>query len=192
MRWLCSRHRCVLLGVGCLVAVVVRCLPARAEPQFIPIPEIIVDPNEGTTVGILPVILMSNESKSVSSIIAPDVRYNDTFGVYPTFRYFGYPDPQTRFSIIAGKGTKSAEDVELGYSGLDLFDGWLDVDAHAQREQDPFERFYGFGNNTPSGNQTNYGSTTNGGSVFAGLNFYASLQASLQARLREVHIGRVA
>ena len=150
MRRLRLRHRGVLIGVGCLVALAVRGLPARAERQYIPIPEVIVDPNEGTTVGILGVLLMSDdETKSVSSILAPDVRYNDSFGVYPTLRYFGYPDPQTQFSIIAGKGTKRARMRRWSTAATSMFDGWLDLFAHGQHEEDPFERFYGFGNHTP-------------------------------------------
>jgi hypothetical protein len=141
--------------------------------------------------GLLGVVLMSNEeTKSVSSIVAPDVRYNDSFGIYPMFRYFGYPDPNTRFSIFAGKATKEGEKAEAEYSGHDMFGGWLDLRGHALHEGDPFERFYGIGNNTPSANETNFGSTINGGSVSGGFNFYGPWQVSLAARLSQERIGR--
>jgi hypothetical protein len=190
MCWLRWRHRWVRIGVGCLVALVVRCVPARADRQLIPVPEIIVDPNEGTTVGFLPVLLMSTETKSVRGILAPDVRYNDILGIFPTVRYFGYPDPQTRFFVVAGKGTKHGEDVEAQYSGVDMLDGWLDLLAGGQHEQDPFERFFGFGNQTPGENETNFTSTTNAASIFGGLNLYGPWQVSLQPRLRQVRVGR--
>ncbi len=73
--------------------------------------------------GLLGVFLMSTEDKSISSIIAPDVRYNDSFGVWPTFRYFGYPDANTRFSVFAGKATKQGENAEAAYNGHDMFGG---------------------------------------------------------------------
>lgn len=190
MRWLRLRHRYGWLGVCCVVALHARCSPARADRQYIPIPEVITDPNEGTTVGLLGVVLLSNEeTKSISSIIAPDVRYNDSFGVYPTFRYFGYPDANTHFSLIAGRATKQGDDAEAEYSGHDMFDGWLDFFGRVQHEEDPFERFYGFGNNTPSSNETNFGSTTNGGRLFGGLNVYGPWQASLTVRLSQERIG---
>ena len=191
MRWVWLRRRWVWIGVWGIVILHVGRVPARGDRQCIPIPEVITDPNEGTTVGILGVILMSDdEAKSVSSIIAPDVRYNDSFGVWPTFRYFGYPDPKTHFTIIAGKATKQGEDAEAEYSGHDMFEGWLDALGRAQHEEDPFERFYGFGNNTPSQNETNFASTTNGGRIFGGLNFHGPWQVSLAARLSEERIGR--
>jgi outer membrane protein assembly factor BamA len=176
-----------LLRVGLLV---LWAATAHAGHQLIPLPEIIEDPNEGTTVGFLPVILVSNPDQTVNSIIAPDIRYNDIFGIYPTFRYFGYPDPKQSYSLIAGKGTERAEDVEADYSGEDLLDGWLDFQGHARHEQDPFERFFGFGNDTPSSNETNYTSTTNGGSLGGGLHLPASFLGIFQARIRDVHIGR--
>ncbi len=159
------------------------------EKTLIPLPEIIVDPNEGTTVGFLPVLLIASETKAVRSIITPDVRYNDITGVYPTFRFFDYPDPKQKYFLVAGKGTSRGEDAEANYAGEDLLQGWLDLRANGVHEQDPFERFFGFGNNTPSSNETNYTSTTNAATVFAGLNLPASLQGSLQTRLRRVQIG---
>jgi len=191
MRWLWLRRRGVSIGTCCIVALHVCGASARAERQIIPIPEVIVDPNEGTTVGMLGVLLMSNDdTKSISSIVAPDVRYNDSFGVWPTFRYYGYPDPNTHFSIIAGKATKQGENAEAEYSGLDMLAGWLDLVGHVQHEEDPFERFYGIGNETPSSNETNFGSTTNGGRIFGGLNAYGPFQVSLALRLSEERIGK--
>lgn len=176
----------VFLCCACLVL-----LRARAHADFtvIPIPEVITDPNEGTTVGFLPVVLVTNEAKSIRSIIATDVRYNDTFGVYPKFRFFDYPDPRQKYVIIAGKGTKLGEDVEAIYDGQRLFDGWLDLHGFVRHEQDPFERFYGFGNHTPSSNEANFTSTTESAQLFAGLNFFGSLQAFWQPRVRHVRIG---
>jgi outer membrane protein assembly factor BamA len=190
MRHRQSRHRRVVgHRLVVFLAVVLSTSIAHAGRQIIPVPEIIEDPNEGTTVGFLPVVLMSNPDETVNSIIAPDIRYNDIFGIYPTFRYFGYPDPKQTYSLIAGKGTERGEDVEADYSGEDLLDGWIDFHGNGRHEQDPFERFFGFGNNTPSSNETNYTSTTNGASLGGAVHLPASFQGVVQARIREVRIG---
>lgn len=173
-----------------LASLLIAARAAHADSTLIPLPEIIVDPNEGTTVGVLPVILVATESKSVRSIIAPDVRYNDTFGVYPTIRFFDYPDPKQKYFLIGGKGTKIGEYFEADYSGQDLLEGWVDLWGNGKHEQDPFERFYGFGNDTPSSNESNYTSSTERASLWAGLNFYGSLQAFWQTRVSEVRVGR--
>ena len=176
----------VLLGMAALFAATPA---AEADWTVIPLPEIIVDPNEGTTVGFLPVILVATETKSVRSIIAPDVRYNDTFGVYPMIRFFDYPDPNQKYFLIGGKGTKIGEYLEADYSGQDLLAGWLDLWSNGRHEQDPFERFYGFGNHTPDDHESNYTSTSERGSIWAGLNFYRSLQAFWQTRISLVRVG---
>jgi len=163
---------------------------AHGDRRLIPLPEIIVDPNEGTTVGLLPVILVSNKDKSVRRIIAPDVRYNEITGVTPTLRLFEYPDPKQSYYLVGGKGTQRGEYFEANYLGEDLLHGWLDLWSNARHEQDPFERFFGFGNNTPKSNETNFTSTTNAVSILAGLNLPASFQVFIQGRLRHVRIGR--
>jgi hypothetical protein len=176
----------VLYAVTCLLTAG---SVARADWSLVPLPEIIVDPNEGTTVGVLPVVLVTTESKSIRSIIAPDVRYNDTFGVYPTFRFFDYPDPKQKYFVMGGKGTLRGEYAEAEYDGFDLLNGWLEVRANGRHEQDPFERFYGYGNNTPSSNESNYTSTTERASLFAGVNFYRSFQGFWAPRICEERVG---
>jgi len=163
---------------------------AHAETSIIPLPEVIVDPNEGVTVGVLPVILNAAEDKTIRAIIAPDVRYNDITGIYPTFRYLGYPDPQQHYTITAGKGVERGEDAEGEYSGQHLVDGWLNVYAKIQHEQDPFERFFGIGNNTTSSDESNYTSTTDAGQAVSGVNLPIHLEASLQVRAGHVHVGQ--
>ena len=163
---------------------------AGTERTAIPLPEVIVDPNEGTTVGVLPVLLIANDDKSIRSIIAPDVRYNDTTGVYPTYRFYDFPTAKQKYFLIAGKGERRGEYFEATYVGQDLYDGWLDLRGSIVREEDPFERFFGYGNDTPSSNETNYASMTNAATLFGGINLGANLQPSVQARLRQVRIGR--
>ncbi|MFQ5666236.1 MAG: BamA/TamA family outer membrane protein [Candidatus Binatia bacterium] len=162
----------------------------QATRSLIPLPEIIVDPNEGTTVGFLPVVLFTTETNSVRSFLAPDVRYNDITGVFPTFRFYDYPDPKQRYFLIAGKGTSRGEFAQANYAGEDLFNGWLDLRGNAEHEQDPFERFFGFGNDTPESSEANFTSTTETGALFTGLNLPQSFQVSLRTRVRHVRVGR--
>jgi hypothetical protein len=43
---------------------------------FIPVPSIGADPNSGTTVGILPVWLHTDDNHEITRIIAPDITHN--------------------------------------------------------------------------------------------------------------------
>src|SRR5689334_21054999 len=52
-------------------------LNPRTSP-FIPIPEIDTDPNGGTTIGLLPVFLLTDAQQQIRRIIAVDITYNST------------------------------------------------------------------------------------------------------------------
>ena len=54
---------------------------AALQRSYIPLPEILTDPNEGNTYGFLPVVLFLDEQKIIKYILAPDVRYNHITGV---------------------------------------------------------------------------------------------------------------
>src|SRR5438309_11780242 len=85
----------------------------RAATSFIPIPEIITDPNEGNTFGLLGVLLFLDDKDQIQYMIAPDLRYNKTTGVFPAFRFFGYPSPERRYSAVVSKSATNADDYEL-------------------------------------------------------------------------------
>jgi outer membrane protein assembly factor BamA len=138
--------RATLIG---LVVALAAARPASAlERSYIPIPEIITDPNEGNTVGLLGVVLFIDEHDEIKYMLAPDLRYNKTKGVFPTFRFFGYPSPQRRYSVVLGKSTTKDEDYELEYTDRSFWDGRAFVLASFLREKDSTERFYGFGNDS--------------------------------------------
>jgi outer membrane protein assembly factor BamA len=155
---------------------------------LVPVPEVTTDPNEGVTVGVLPVVLISNDQQQLRSIVAPDVRYNDITGVYPSLRFFDYPTPKQKLLLQGGKATKIGEYFEAMYSGEDLLDGWLDARVQALHENDPFERFFGFGNETTQSAETNYTSDTGGLSGSIGLNLPYHLQATTRTRWRVVRL----
>jgi outer membrane protein assembly factor BamA len=155
---------------------------------LVPLPEIITDPNEGQTLGVLATILLTNDREEIRRIIAPDVRYNTNTGMYPMFRLFDYPTSKEKILLQAGKATKTGEYFEASYEGQDLFDGLLDLRARAFHENDPFERFFGFGNDTPGSNETNYTSDTGILLAWIAFNLPYSFQLTTQSRLRVARI----
>jgi hypothetical protein len=199
---LCSRttgmhlHRnslCWLAGATIWLAL----LLARAAHGFISLgehatlvllPEIITDPNEGETVGLLGTVLFIDEDEHVRRIIAPDIRYNERTGLYPMLRFFDYPTAKQRLMLQGGKATKTGEYFEGSYSGEDLYDGWLDIGVRAMHENDPFERFFGFGNDTSATTETNYTSDSSHVLGYVGINLPASLQLGTQTRVRVVRL----
>ncbi len=143
---LCRRLRALTLAA--LLATLVSAGAAHADKSFIPIPEIITDPNEGNTFGLLAVLLFLDEKDEIRYMLAPDISYNDTKGTFPTFRFFGYPSPQRRYSLVLGKSTTKDEDYELEYTDRSFWDGRGFVIGSFLHEKDSTERFFGLGNNS--------------------------------------------
>lgn len=137
-----------LIGAVLLATALWAAPPARAGTSYIPIPEIITDPNEGNTIGLMGVVLLTNEKDEIQYLIAPDVRYNKTKGVFPTFRIFGYPTPTRRYSVSAGKSTTKDQEYEFDYADYGLLDGRAFFIGDALYEQDSTDRFFGLGNDT--------------------------------------------
>jgi hypothetical protein len=164
-------------------------VPGRGKRTIIPVPEIIVSPDTGITGGVLGVVLFAREDKTISNILAPDVRYNDITGVWPTLRWFGYPDPRQKYFLVAGKATKHGDFFDAEYAAEQRFDGLMDFRLNARRDEDPFERFYGFGNETNDGDETNYTGTVHRLIFYTGVNFLEWLRGSFQFRWNHVRVG---
>jgi len=58
---------------------------------FIPVPEVATDPNSGTTLGVLPTWLRTDENHDIDRIIAPDILHNPYFGYGMHVRLYEYP-----------------------------------------------------------------------------------------------------
>src|SRR5262245_19652258 len=141
-------RRSLRLNALLLAATVAGAAPGRPARSFIPIPEIITDPNEGNTIGLLGVVLFLDEKDEIRYMLAPDVRYNKTTGFFPTFRLFGYPTPERRYSIVLGKSTTRDQNYELEFSDRSLWDGRAFVLASVVHEGDSTERFFGLRNDS--------------------------------------------
>jgi len=118
------------------------------KKSFIPIPEIITDPNEGNTFGLLGVVLFLDEHDEIKYMLAPDATYNDTKGFFPNLRFFGYPTPTRRYSLVVGKSTTRDEDYEFEFIDRGYWEGRAFVLASVVHERDSTDRFFGFGNRT--------------------------------------------
>jgi len=132
---------------------------AHSATSFIPIPEIITDPNEGNTLGFLGGFLFLDDKDEIRYMLAPDIRYNKTKGVFPSLRLFAYPSPTRRYSIEVGKSTTRDEDYELEFTDRGYWDGRAFVIASFVRERDSTERFFGIGNQTQQDEESNYTET---------------------------------
>jgi hypothetical protein len=197
--------RTLALGLLILLTAVI---PARAfsllDPQswppslnphnwpftLIPVPEITTDPNGGVTVGVLFAILFKDDQNRISSILAPDVNYNNDLGPGGAVRYLAYPSEDTQWYAIAGAQENIERLVDVSYATGRTHKQWWSADGRLFFERDPTERFFGIGNNSPVGGESNYTTEQVYVSGALGWNISEQFQLSLVSRPRYVRILR--
>jgi hypothetical protein len=127
---------------------------------FIPVPSIGADPNSGTTVGLLPVWLHTDENHDITRIIAPDVTHNPYFGWGFHGRLYSYNSTDEQWSIVAGAREKVERGVDAQYQLGRLHQGNFTSTTDADFDRDGTPRFFGIGNDTRLSNQSNYTAQT--------------------------------
>ena len=164
-------------------------LNPRTSP-FIPIPEIDTDPNGGTTIGLLPVFLITDAQQQIRRILAFDITYNTTLGVGGGGRLLSYPSDDVQWYVTASAAEEIARSLDISYSaGLTRRTRWS-YDVRLVYDRDPTDRFFGLGNDSDEDDESNY--TTEQGYIEArlGLNYSPALQLALDIRPRFVEIDR--
>jgi hypothetical protein len=141
-----------------------------ATAPFIPVPEIATDPNAGTTLGIIPTWVQTDENHDVRRIIAPDVIYNQNFGVGVHGRIFVYSSADEQWSMVAGIKEKVEREFDFEYQSGRSREGLWSTTYSLIYDRDGTPRFYGIGNDTPVSNETNYINEQESGLVQIGLN----------------------
>ncbi len=123
---------------------------------FIPVPEIAVDPDAGTTLGVIPTILVTDENHDIRKIIAPDLIYNPYFGWGIHGRIYSYDSQDEQWSIVTGIKERVEREFDGEYQiGRTRQDRWS-FNGSLIYEVDGTPRFYGIGNESPAINQTDY------------------------------------
>src|SRR5882724_9245074 len=179
-------------GALVLIAAMAVSVPARAELQksFIPLPEILTDPNEGNTYGFLQVVLFLDQQKIIKYILAPDVRYNKITGVYPAFRLFGYPSVTQKWSVVLRKSQNIDEDYELRYEDNAFWQDRVRLFANLEFEEDSTDRFFGFGNGSPEKAESNYTAKETNVLVWLAYRLQPTLSLTYRSRLRVFRVER--
>lgn len=127
---------------------------------FLPVPDIGSDPNGGTTVGILPVWLHTDDNHDITRIVAPDITHNPYFGWGVHGRVYEYPSEDEQWSLVAGIKEKVERGVDAEYQLGRLHQGNFTSTTDVDWDRDGTPRFFGIGNKTRLIDQTNYTSQT--------------------------------
>jgi Omp85 superfamily domain len=159
----------------------------RTSP-FIPIPEVATDPNSGTSFGVLPVYLVTDEEKEIRKIYAPDIIYHPALGYGARFRVFGYPSEDTAWYVVGGAKERAEREFDADYAtGMKRSEAWS-LSGRAVYDRSATPRFFGIGNDTTLAARTNYTQEQAYVDAVLARNFTPQLQVSLEMRPRAVTI----
>lgn len=159
-----------------------------ATAPFIPVPEIDVDPNSGTTLGLIPTWLVTDDAGDVRKIFAPDVLYNPNFGYGARARVFSFPSEDAQWSAVAGAKERVESELDLEYQVGRLRATRWSFALSVVYDRSGTPRFYGIGNHSPSYDETNYTLQQKSMQTVIGWNLTHEWQISYTARAREVDV----
>jgi outer membrane protein assembly factor BamA len=159
-----------------------------ATAPFIPIPEIDVDPNSGTTFGLIPTFLITDQQAEIRKIIAPDVLYNSNFGAGLRGRIYSYPSADTQWSVVAGAKQRVESEFDYEYLTGRLRNSPITFGVSVVYDRSGTPRFYGIGNNSPQYDVTNYTLQQKFVQTTLGWNLNHFLQIAYVFRARDVEV----
>lgn len=151
---------------------------------FIPVPLIGSDPNSGTTLGLLPVWIDTDDDHEIRRIIAPDVLHNPYFGYGVDGRIYEYSSKDAQWSIDSGIKERVERDVDAEYQSGRLRDQLWSLNYSLIFNRSGVPRFYGVGNESLQTHETNYTDSEELAQVQAGLNLTHDWQILYTGRLR--------
>jgi outer membrane protein assembly factor BamA len=155
---------------------------------FIPVPEIAIDPDSGTTLGLIPTWLKTDENHEITRIIAPDVLYNPYFGYGMHARVYGYTSGDEQWSVTGGIKERVEREFDAEYQIGRLRESRWSIATSLISDRDGTPRFFGIGNSTRSFQETNYTNQQQRAQVQVGFNLSHAWQISYTSRYEYVDV----
>jgi hypothetical protein len=153
----------------------------------VPLPVIATSPNEGMILGGLTAFLLHNSKDEVSTLVAPQLNYNEHYGVTGALYGALYPKPDQSWEMNIAKSSNVNEDYEVRFIDRH-FSYILDVNAFLYFFTDGSARFFGFQSTSLEENETNYGDREAGLTLSVGFPIAEHVQFVLGERIRNVEI----
>ncbi len=154
----------------------------------VPLPVIASSPNEGVTSGALTAFLAHNKRDEITTLLAPQVTYNDTFGVTASLYGALYPTPDRNIEFNLSQSGRVNHDYELRVRDTSLLNNKLELNGFFFKLADGSSRFFGFNAKSRHQMETNYANDEFGYNISAGYQFGRHFQVTLGDRFRDVRI----
>jgi hypothetical protein len=159
-----------------------------ATAPFIPVPLVGVDPDSGTTLGLIPTWVHIDDNHEIRRIIAPDVLYNPYFGFGVHGRVYGYTSGDEQWSIVSGIKERVEREFDFEYQRGRLREDRWSINASLIYDRSGTPRFFGIGNKSPAIAETNYTNQQEQAQVQVGLNLTHAWQLLYTGRFHDVDV----
>lgn len=160
----------------------------KVKVVTVPLPVIASSPNEGITAGALTAFLIHNKQDEINTLLAPQVNYNDNFGITTTMYGAFYPTSERSIEINLSQSTKVNHDYEFKIKDTSLLNKKLELNAFIFKFSDGSARFFGFQAKSPQQLESNYADKEVGFNLSAGYQIGKYYQIVLGDRYRDVTI----
>jgi outer membrane protein assembly factor BamA len=154
----------------------------------IPLPVIASSPNEGITIGALDAFLLHNSRDEVSTLIVPQMNYNQYFGVTTTLYGAFYPSPNQNMKVNLSKATTINEEFRFRYFNDRFIWDRVEASINAFIFADGSARFFGFQSNSTKQNETNYTDRERGVALTLGYWITPRFEVEIGERYKKVNI----
>ncbi len=154
----------------------------------VPLPVIASSPNEGITFGALSAFLFHNKNDEITTLLAPQINHNSSFGVTASLYGAHYVSPDRNMEFNLSQSTKVNHDYEFKIRDTTMLDRKLELNAFLFKLSDGSSRFFGFQAKSPEQHETNYANDELGFNISVGYQFARSFQIVLGDRFRHVNI----
>jgi len=155
---------------------------------FLPIPEIDASPFSGVTLGLIPVVLTTNDRGEIDRILAPDIIRSAYFGWGARWRTFRNPSDDERWSVVGGAKQRVESEFDAEFDGGLRRDRDWSWTLHAMYDRSGTGRFFGIGNDASQSAATTYVDAQSRLEATVGRNFGRRLQVAYSARADVVRI----
>jgi hypothetical protein len=155
--------------------------------KLFPIPMYTTVPTEGSTYGVMPVLMAVNADGEVRLITAPSASWNSAAGVTGTVRLYLFPNPVRVASLIASASTHVNRTIWITYNDLPIAAGRMTWEIDGMLRRNIFYRFFGLGADSLESNQSSYTRTTARLSARWGLNLPAHFNVGVRGSVRGDH-----
>jgi hypothetical protein len=133
---------------------------AKAKTRIFPLPLYATNPNEGSTYGVMPVLIHVLPSGTITSILAPSASWNASAGITGTYRQYYYPDTVRSYAFIAAISQHVNRRLSFEYKDRTRQPGHGAWRFMGLVRRNLFFRYYGLGPETVPADESSYTRTT--------------------------------